>query len=191
MKNVYLFCTRIAVYLTELPVLILLWSAMKFNSESEEVFKLYPLIVILSFAVIFIMVYFFRLISVSRDEVRYIGAFSSRDRAFITEGKTLVLTLRRHRQIRIELYEDAASEPAFEWMKAEDVVHRDICIFRGRAIGGRGSVQDVLELFSVPQNLTKDIACANGGYEDENIAVLSEAIDEDIRIKISFKTTLI
>ena len=76
-------------------------------------------------------------------------------------------------------------------MKAEDVVHRDICIFRGRAIGGRGSVQDVLELFSVPQNLTKDIACANGGYEDENIAVLSEAIDEDIRIKINFKTTLI
>ena len=93
MKNVYLFCTRIAVYLTELPVLILLWTAMRYNDRSEEIFKLYPLIVILSLAVIFILVYFFRLISVSRDEIRYLGIFSSRDSALITEGKTLVIKL--------------------------------------------------------------------------------------------------
>ena len=191
MKNVYLFCTKIAVYLTELPVLILLWTAMRYNDRSEEVFKLYPLIFILSFAVIFILVYFFRMISVSRDEIRYLGIFSSRDSALITEGKTLVVKLLKHRKIRIELYDDAAREPAFEWMKAEDAVHRDVCVFRGKALGGSASAIDILALFSVPHDTAKRIAAGDAEYEDENLSVVSEKENGSTEFKIKFKTTLI
>ncbi len=191
MRNVYLFCTRIAVYLTELPILILLWSAMKYNSESEELFKLYPLIVTLSFAVIFILVYFFRLISVSRDEIRYLGVFSSRDSALITEGKTLVVKLLKRRRIRIELYDDAAREPAFEWMKAEDAIHRDVCVFRGKAIGSGANAIDILTLFSVPRDIAKDVIDGKGEYEDENVCVTSERRDQSTEFKIKFKTTII
>ena len=76
-------------------------------------------------------------------------------------------------------------------MKAEDAVHRDVCIFRGKALGGSTSAMDILSLYSVPIDIAKKIAEGNYEYEDENISITSEKGDESTEIKIKFKVTLI
>ncbi|MBQ9071188.1 MAG: hypothetical protein IJY23_07585 [Clostridia bacterium] len=190
MKSIYFFCTKPWVYLTELPVLFMLWVAMIFNGQSEEVFKFYPLIIVLSAAVIFIFVYFFRVISISIDEIRYHGLFSSRDSAFIDENKTLLISLKPRLRLGLELYGDAGDVPAFDWMKAEDVKHRDICLFRGKAIGGKRSAARILNFFSVPKE--EIVKATNDGffYEDDALLVKSERKNEVFQISIQFKTTL-
>ena len=152
MKSIYLLSTKLWVYLTEIPVLILLWVAISYNSFSEDIFKYYPLIVFLCLAVIFIMVYFFRMISITNDEIRYHGIFSSKDSAFIKENRSLVLRLKPGRNIGIELYGDAGVEPPFDWMKAEDAIHRDVCLFRGRANGNEKTARRILKFFSLPED---------------------------------------
>ena len=191
MKSIYFFCTKPWIYLTELPVLFMLWVAMIFNGQSEEIFKFYPLIIALSAAVIFIFVYFFRVISISYDEIRYHGLFSSRDSATIEENKTLVISVKPKFRLGFELYGDIGKEPIFDWMKAENAEHRDICVFRGKAIGGKSSALRTLKFFCVS---TDDLnKCLDDGYfyEDNAIRVNTERKNEILEIKIKFKTTII
>ena len=191
MKSIYLLATKLWVYLTEIPVLILLWVAISSNHLSDDIFKYYPLIIFLCFAVIFIMVYFFRVISLSTDEIRYHGLFSSKDSAFIKENRTLIMTLKPHREIRMELYGDAGVEPPFDWMKTEDAIHRDICLFRGRANGGDATVKKILKFYSLPYDKLYEAISDGFNFEDDNIQVESYEKDEFITVKLKFKTTQI
>ncbi len=191
MKSIYLFCTKPRVYLIEFPILAILWIAIKFNKFSENTFKFYPLIFVSAFFVIFTAVYFFRAISISNDEIRCLGVFSSKDNALIAENKTLVISLHPHFNMKLELYTDAAESPAFEWMKASDVAHRDVCVFRAGAVGTKRSAIKILEYFSVPKE--DAINCSTDGfnYENDNIKVESFSENETLKIKIKFKTTII
>ena len=191
MKSLYLLCTKPLVYLTELPVLILLTIALRYNSESDELFKFYPLIVFLSFAVIFILVYFLKVISVNFEEIRYHGLFSSRDSAFIGEGKSLVLLLKPKRNIGIELYGDAGKEPIFDWMKAEDVIHRDICLFRGKANGGIKTVKKIIGFFISEGECPETFVNDGFEYEDDNIRVSTSIKNECKMVTIKFKKTIL
>ena len=103
MKKLYTFCSKIAVYWIEIPLAILLTLAIIFNSGATNLLKLYPLIVLCSLAIVFVFIFFFRLIELGWDEIRYVGLFSSRDRAVITEGKRLELTLERGGAIKTYL----------------------------------------------------------------------------------------
>ena len=191
MKSVYLFCTKPWVYLTELPVIILLSVAIAFNDESEELYKYYPLIVFLIFSAMFIFIYFFRMISVNTDEIRYHGLFSSRDSAFINENKSLVISLMGMGNMRLELFGDASEAPPFEWMKAEDISHRDVCLFRGRAIGGKGSARKILEYFAIQKEALAGCFEDGFSYDDERISISTQLINEVTKIKIKFKVTII
>ena len=191
MKSIYILSTKLWVYLTEIPVLILLWVSISTNHLAEGTLKYYPLIIFLSLAVVFIMVYFFSVISISCEEIRYHGLFSSRDSAFITENKTLVIRIKPRRNLDIELYGDAGVEPAFDWMKADDVIHRDICLFRGRANGSVGTAKRILKFFNVPEE--ERISAMNDGfsYEDDAIRVNSCQKNEVFEISLSFKITIV
>ena len=191
MKSIYLFCTKPWVYLTELPVIILFWIAIHFNSYSEQTFKFYPLIIVCALAIVFIAVYFFRYISINNDEIRTHGVFSSKDNALISENKTLVITLRPRFNTKIELYSDAGEEPAFEWMKATDIVHRDICIFRGRFFGGAGSTKKILRYFTLSKQ-ESDLAMQDGfAFENDAVKVTSGSENEQFKVTIKFKITII
>lgn len=191
MKSIYLFCTRPRVYLIEIPILAILWIAIKFNKFSENTFKFYPLIFVSAFFVIFIAVYFFRAISINTDEIRCIGLFSSKDNALIAENKTLVLSLQPNFSMKLELYTDASEAPAFEWMKASDVAHRDVCIFRAGAFGTKRSATRILEYFSMPKEVAENAAANGFNFENDNIKVESFSENEILKIKIKFKTTII
>ena len=191
MKNLYFLGTKLWVYLTEIPVVIILAVAIALNKYSEDIFKFYPLIIFLALAVGFIFVYFFRLISVSTEEIRFHGLFSSRDHAFITKGKTLYAILRRGRGMRLELYGDAGEVPAFDWMKATDVNHRDICFFRGNTSGGKKSLQRLAKFFFLPEDKLEDLLTDGFAFEDEKVKISTELKDENTILKINFKITII
>jgi len=191
MKSIYLFCTKPWVYLTEIPVVALFWIAITFNKFSDHPLKFYPLIITSGFFIIFIMVYFFRMVSINNDEIRCLGVFSSKDSALITENKTLVISLHPRFKLKLELYEDASINPAFEWMKADDVMHRDVCIFRARAVGAKKSAGKILEFFTVPKEALSR-ATENGfNFENESVKVETFLENEVIKIKIHFKITII
>ena len=192
MKSIYLLSTKLWVYLTEIPVLILLGVAISTNHLSNDIFKYYPLIIFLAFSVIFIMVYFFSVISISYDEIRYHGLFSSKDSAFITENKTLVIKIKPKRNLAVELYEDAGIEPAFDWMKAEDVMHREICVFRGKANGSYKTAEKILKYFGLAEESLAAATSEDGfSYEDDAIKVSSANKNEIFEIAIKFKITMV
>ena len=191
MKNIYLLSTKLWVYLTEIPIIIILAVAIAFNDSSKDVLKFYPLIIFLCAAIIFILIYFFRMISISTDEVRAHGFFSSRDHAFITKGKTLYLTIRPNHNLKVELYGDAGEVPAFDWMKATDIKHRDICFFRGNAVGGKAAVKRIANYFYLPSDKLENIFEDGFVYEDEKAKFITEQNNENLTIKISFKITII
>lgn len=189
MKKVYLFCSRIYVYLTELPVFIMLAIAIAYNDKSEEAFKHYPLIIFLIGAAAFIFLYFFRFISIDSSEIKYLGLFSSKDSAAIAERRTLAISLRKRGKIKLELYGNADEEPIFDWMKANDVMHREICVFRGRAFGGALAVKRIVRFFAEDTEATNE--CLNGDfeYENENVRINTEKENDSVTLRINFKKT--
>lgn len=191
MKTIYLFCTKPWLFLTEVPVVALFWIAVKFNKYSDLPVKFYPLIFTSAFFIIFIMLYFFRAISISYDEIRCHGLFSSRDNALISENKTLTIALHPHSNLKLELYEDASKNPAFEWMKASDVMHRDVCIFRARAIGGKKSIQKILKFYTLPEESLADATTPGFTHESDAIKVTTVAENEVLKVNIKFKITMI
>ena len=191
MKSIYQFCTKPWVYLTELPVLAIFWLAMHFNDRSTHPLKFYPLIFVSGAFIIFIMVYFFRYVSINNDEIRQHGLFSSKDSALISENKTLVVILRPRFNAKLELYADAGEEPAFDWMKATDVLHRDICIFRSRIFGGKATAKKILKYFTLSSEEASAITKVDGTYENDAVKVTSVTENENFKISIKFKITII
>ena len=54
MKNIFLFCTRWYVFLTELPLLYLFVLTVDLHKKSEDLLGFYPLEIVLVFFVFFI-----------------------------------------------------------------------------------------------------------------------------------------
>ena len=65
MKGIAFFSSRLWVYLTELPVILLLVVAVRNNDAADNVGKLYPLIILLGAVIVFIAIYFFRGVIIS------------------------------------------------------------------------------------------------------------------------------
>lgn len=191
MKKIILFSTRWTMYLTELPLLFVLYFAIKYNSEVDLLVKLYPLIIALIGGAVFIFVYLFRLVEISYDMIKATGFYSSREKALITEGKTLVITMKKRRKLKIELFGCDEAPPMLDWALDEDYTNIEVNLFRDRAIGGSAQVRKILKYFDVS---AEDIRCALDG--EKHAAVyecfeLSSEKKEDIReIKIKFTQTM-
>ena len=147
MKSIYLFCTRILAFWVEIPLIIILIVSIMYNGYVEGFPQLYPLIIASAAAIIFFIIYFFRVIQISYAEIRYIGKFTSRDSAMIVEGRTLALTLERLGRVTVELKGyDGPSELNLELDEEGDC---EYTLFRGHCFGGKGSNKRVLSYFGV------------------------------------------
>ena len=149
MKNIskiFMFGTRLRVFLTEIPLLVLLAFVISVHDSATSIVKFYPLEILIGGVMIFIVIYFFRAIVIKKDEIRMLGRFSSRDRATIEEGKTLVLTLAARKHLTVELYESADSAPALPF--ASEYAGR-INLFRERTLGDKRAVRLILLCFGV------------------------------------------
>lgn len=192
MRKKYLFCTKMRVYLTELPIIILFAITLHYNKYSEGLTKLYPLLIFLGASMLFILVYFFRLISISFQEVSYHGLYSSRDHAEINKGKELILTYCGKRRIRVELFGNDGKPPELNWIKADETYTPvDIFLFRGKAIGGKGRVKSILKYFGV-ENADAEAVFLKESFsgEYEYVSLRSENKEGKTVIRLKIKETL-
>ena len=189
MKKKHLFCTKIWFYLTEIPLALLLFVACYYNFTSDNPWQFIPLIVILLGVMVFIAIYFFRIITVSYQEIRYHGLFSSRDSAIINKDKTLILTMRSRGHIGISLYGNDGRPPMFDGLRDEASI--DIFLFRGKAVGGKRAIRSVLRYFEIKEE-DIDLGFQKEAHEFENDELLMRAeLKEDVReFRIKFKRTL-
>ena len=191
MKSIFLFSTRLRVYWVEIPIILLMTVTLHYNTHSEALFGLYPLIVFCALAMVFVLIYFFRGIQISMDEIRYVGLFSSRDKAMINEGKTLIIDIMRGGRLNITLFGNDGVTAGLDWLKG-DGTPRDIDLFRGKAIGGRLAARRVLEFFSVESDaieaLIKDEDEVRFDYE--LVTASAEMIDGHRRINLRINKTI-
>ena len=189
MKSLYMFSTRLRVYLIELPLLIILTIAIHFNDKSEDLLKFYPLIIVVSLGMIFILIYFFRGVSLSYEEIRTYGLFAKRDSAMITKDKVLCVTICPKKIVRLYLWGNDGT-PAFDWQKEEDVAKdgmlRQISC---KVIGGKRLAKRILKFYTVDAEALEMLATKSGAaYENADVSVASERKNEIFEIRISFKT---
>ena len=190
MKKIFLFSSRIRIYLTEIPPIILLIISIKFNGTADNLMKLYPLIIITSALTVFIAVYFFRAIVIGVDEVKCIGPFSSKEKAIIAKDKQLVITLLPKRRLRIELFGDGHDlAESCKWLK--DDTSSSINLFRAKANGGERAARRILRYFDVPDTVFSSLIEKDGYSEDfENVTVSSDTVNEAKTITVYFKNTI-
>ena len=69
MKPIYIYASRLGSFWVLLPMSVILTLAIRLNGESEQLLKLYPLIIFCIGAIIFTFVYLFRFIAISYSEI--------------------------------------------------------------------------------------------------------------------------
>ncbi len=189
MKSVFLFCTRLRYFFTEIPLIFLLVIAIKYNPDVEAMMKLYPLIIALSGVVVFIALYFFRAIKINFEEIKCIGLFSSREKAIINKGRTLHITILKKRKIRLELYGENDDFETYAWLKSEDVT--EINLFRAKALGSEGKVHRILSYFGAESDdIEKAFLIENFTVDYEKVTLTSEKNEQEKTFKIYFKETV-
>lgn len=189
MKKKYLFCTKIWFYISEIPLLFLLYVACYYNFTSENPWQFIPLILILTAVIVFIGIYYFRLISVSYEMLRYHGLFSSHDSAMINKDKTLIITMKRRSYLGISLYGNDGKPPMFEGLRDEGSI--DIYLFRGRAVGGKGTAKSILRYFGIPE-VDIEAAFSNETHasETDDISFTAEHTEDIREFRLKFKRTV-
>ena len=193
MKPIYIFASRLRAFWVLIPMSIVLTLALKYNGASNHWVKLYPLIIFSIGAIVFTFVYLFRFIAISYGEIKYIGKFTSRDSAVISEGKTLTVELMEKRRISIRLYGNEGYNPEIKWLTNEDGEAGDICLFRSTAYGGGRIAENILCYFGIDANEdTEAIVYGEGEFSKpyENVSVTALCENGHRVIKIRFDKTV-
>ncbi len=189
MKSILLFSTKLKYFLTELPPVALLILACFYNDNVEGLYKLYPLIVFLSLVIIFIVIFFFRAVVISNEQIRTVGLFSTKDKALINKGKYLCITKLSKNKIRVELFDTEDDTPVFSWSKKSS---SNINIFRAKANGGIGKIKKIMRHFGLSaEDADSVIGNLNTPFENEFVRVHSEKGENDeLSVRILFLETI-
>ena len=192
MKSIFLFCTRLYVFLIEIPPMILLAITISLHDESKDVFGFYPLEIFLCLLIIFIMVYFFRAVTITYDEIRMHGLFSSKDKLLFKKGHTLVIGMLPKRKLRLEVYGDLGADKIYDWMSADEGQNHEISLFRERSIGNEKTVAKILKYFGVTEQALEGAFEREGEiFKDEFIEVSSERRNELFEVRVKFNEIII
>ncbi|MBQ2738402.1 MAG: hypothetical protein IJF38_06895 [Clostridia bacterium] len=192
MKSLFLLATRMRAFLIELPPMILLMITIRFHGEATGAFGFYPLEIFLAALMAFILVYFFRAITVTYDEIRMHGLFSSKDRVYIKKGQTLALTLMPRGRVRVEVIGTVGEEKVFSWMKKDETSDHEMSYFRESCYGGARTARKILAFYEVEaSDITAIIENETYACENENVSVSVENKNEVKEIRITYKTDII
>lgn len=188
--KLYSFCTRWYMFLTEIPLSILFWLTCQVNSLSTTVLKYYPLLIALAAAMIFLLLFFFRTLGFSYDEVRMFGLFSSRDKAILNEGKTLILTQLPRKKLKVEVYGNDGVVSGLSWL--EGTQPQDIYLFRAKTLGGKRKIEKILSFYGIEREHFASLLAQGDSYDarNETTAVHAEQVDGNREIRIRFLVTM-
>ena len=189
----YLFGTKLRFFWVMIPMAALLALAIAYNDRALGLLKYYPLIVFSSGAIVFTLVYFFRLVGFGFEEIRTMGLFSSRERVSINEGRTLTITKMPARKLQFELFGNDGVLAQLDWLvPEEDGTIPDINLFRAKALGGNRTLLSILKFYGVESSeLRESIVNGKSTYEDELVKIESGLTETELRqIHIYFKKTI-
>lgn len=190
MKKTYLFCTNIGWFISLIPPIILLIISIYYNESSTGLLKLYPLIIFSVLAIVLTFAYFFRFITISTEEIRMHGLFSSRDAAIINEKKSLIFTIIPRKRMRVTLFGNNGL-PAFNWAQGDTYVPIDIDLFREKAIGGKGAVKRVLRYFEVDDEDIDELFSTDSFEKEYDAFILKkERVEKNTVVTIYFTKTI-
>ena len=190
MKPIYIFASRLRAFWVLVPMSIVLFLALKYNDATNHWVKLYPLIIFSIGAIIFTFVYLFRFIAISYSEIKYIGYFSSRDSAMITEGKTLILKEDKLGKVKVILFGNDGVLPGLDWMKNTYSAPKDIVLFRGNVTGGKISIKRILKFFGADKDMIASFMTDSVEFECEYTTITSVRSEEEDSIKIKINKTI-
>ena len=156
MKSIYLLGTKLKVFLIELPLIFLLILSIIYNGNAKNPGKLYPLIITLSLGIVFIFIYFLRLVRIKTEEVRCLGLFSSKDSIALKKDRRLVITVKAHGRLLVEVF-GTGEAPLLDWVDPEDYLDKEINLFRSRAIGTERAARRIMKYFGIPKSDFKEI----------------------------------
>ena len=177
------------MYLTELPLIILLAFAIAFNNSAGGFLKLYPLIITSICIIIFIFIFFFRVIALSGEEIRIIGRFTSRDGAIINKGKKLTMTLDKKNRLKLELFEDDGVLPELDFLKNDpDYKPHGLNLFREKAVFGKSALRRVLKYFEIGDEHISGIFSSDT-YECTTKLLSLTSIDDGDVLSVSIEFT--
>ena len=190
MKSVVLFSTRWLMYLTELPIILLLAAAICFNGGAPSPLKLYPMIIACCAGIIFIFIYLLRAIIINNEKIRSFGPYSTKESCIINKGKTLVLTTRPHSKIKIEVfgYDDT---PAFDWIDKNDAEAQYSNLYRDFAVGGKRTIARVLRYFGASEaHINSALSDSDFEYEYPAFILKKSSSDDGDKYSIEFTKTV-
>lgn len=192
MKSIFLFCTRLYIFLIEIPPMVLLALTISIHEKSEEVWGFYPLEIFLGLAILFIMVYFFRAVTITYDEIRMHGVFSSKDKLLFKKGHTLVIGILPKKKLRLEVYGNLGGDKIYDWMSSDEGQNHEISLFRERAVGNQKTVAAILRYFGVTEEALEGAFDREGEiFKDEFIEVFAERRNELFEVRIKFNELII
>lgn len=190
MKGIFLFCTRLSVYLSELPLIILFMVAVKQNQNVDTPVRLYPLMTALIIGMILIFVYYFRILRINFEEIRMFGLFSGRDRVMIKKGRTLTFVLWPRKKMIVEL-SGRDEAPALDWIDEDDYKNMSVNLFRAKAIGNERTLKHCLMYFGIPRE-DMDRIFSNGDIDIEydEITFNAKTVNGHRTVCLNFKDTI-
>ncbi len=165
---------------------------LRLHDESTSLLGFYPLEIFLVLLMAFILVYFFRAITVSYDEIRMHGLFSSKDRVYIKKGQTLVLTLIPRGRVRVEVLGTIGDSPLYSWMKKEETEDHEISHFRESCYGGAKTVRRILAFYGVEESdISQVFENESFTCEYDAVKISAENKNEVKEIRIKYLTDIV
>lgn len=187
MKKLFLFSTKLRYFWTIIPAVFLLIVAIIYNDDVDSVFKLYPLIVALSGVIVFMLLYFYRAVIISHDDLRCVGRFSSREYSTIKPRNSLVITVMKRKRASIELY-GINDTKDFDWSSDDDAV--EINLFRARTNASQKTIEKIITYFGFTGE-EAHLALSEEGYAAESdeatLRTDISVIEEYKQIILTFK----
>ena len=189
-KSLYFTRTVLRPILVSIPPAIVLASAIILNDSVKASGKLFPLMIFAGLAIAFSFVFFFRVVKLTKEEIKMIGPFSSKDNSVINEGKTLIITRRSVGRISIDLFGNNGVNADLDWLKNVQTV-RDIYLFKSNVVGGANAIKRILLFFGISAEDAEAFLSSKEAYKEYPDYTVSVSCPEDEgEIRIKFTNTI-
>ena len=178
------------MYLSELPLIILLMVSIKQNKHVDTPVKLYPMIIALIIGIVLIFLYYFRVLKINYEQIKMIGLFSGRDKAIIKKDRTLSFTLWPRGKMIVEL-SGRGEAPALDWVAPEDYENLEVNLFRAKAVGNERTLKHCLMFFDIPTGDFEEIFTDKDITIDyDDITLFAKNEGELRKVSIFFKESI-
>lgn len=186
MKHLYLSRTKAPLFLTVLPPAALSVLSVVASKNSGLPLGYFPMAVLTAALAVFSFLYFFRVAAFGYEDIRTVGVYRSGDKVLLKAGKTLILTLRPHRRIGVEVIGNDGEEAALEWLRGDPAT--DIRQLRTNIVGGRRTVARILRFYHAP--VTDDMFTETPRrFSTDEADVVCDTAFDCRRVAVTFRVT--